>query len=110
MSGNAAKIWLGVAGALALGIGGYIANEWRVCRGLEADYLEETAAIGTNLQSGEAMKGLIDEKPLGNRVAAGIEQANRIYSRIRSRCGDERAVAAQQKGLNLIQSIRQKDT
>lgn len=110
MPAKPAQIAAGIAGALALATAGYFANEWRICRGLEADYLEEAAAVGTDLQSGEAMRGLIDEKPLGNRIAAGMGKANRIYVRIISECGDERALATQQKGLDLIESIRQKST
>lgn len=97
----------GIAGALALGTGGYYANEWRTCRVLEADYMEEAAAIGTDLQSGAAMRDLVEEKQIGNRVATAMEKASRIYSRIRSKCGDEEAAEVQRKGLALVESIRQ---
>lgn len=105
---KASKIALLAAGTIALATAGYFTNEWRACSGLEADYLEEATAIGTNLQSGDAMRGLVEEELLGNRVAASMETANRTYWQIRSRCGDEKALSVQQKGLDLIEGIRRK--
>lgn len=96
------------AGTVALATAGYFANEWRVCRALQADYLEEATAIGTNLQAGDAMQGLVDEELLGTRVAESMETANRTYWRIRTRCGDEKALSVQQKGLDLIEGMRRK--
>lgn len=108
MPAKPALIAAGIAGTLALGAGGYFANERRVCRTLEADYLEEMTAVGTDLQSGAVMQGMVDERQLGARVAAGMEKANRIYSRIRSQCGDAAALSIQQKGIDLAESIRER--
>lgn len=107
MPAKIAQIAAGIVGSLALATGGYFANEWRVCRALEDDYLEEATVIGTNLKSGEAMRGLVDEKLVGNRVAAGMEKANRIFFRMRAQCGDEKAAEVQRKGLALVQSMRE---
>lgn len=93
------------AGTVALATAGYFANEWRVCRALERDYLEEATSLATDLQTARAMEGLIDEKPLGNRIAANLEKANRIYYRIKSRCGVDRAEAIQRESLSIADEI-----
>lgn len=110
MAARPALIAASVAGTVALGTAGYFANEWRACRMLEAGFLEETIAIGTDLQSADAMHTSINEEQVGDRVAASVEKANRLYSRIRSRCGEETAAAVQRKGLDTVENMRRSTT
>lgn len=94
------------AGVIALVAAGYFANEWRVCNRLEADYLEEMTALGTNMQTGAAMEDMAEVAVVGERIALGAEDANRIYSRVKSRCGADRADQMQREGLAVIEDIR----
>lgn len=94
------------AGVIALVAAGYFANEWRVCNGLEADYLEEMTALGTNMQTGAAMEDMAEVAVVGERIALGAEDANRIYFRVKSRCGADRAYQMQREGLAVIEDLR----
>lgn len=51
MAAKPALIAAAVAGTLALGTAGYFANEWRVCRGLEDDFLATIGGYTANVQS-----------------------------------------------------------
>jgi hypothetical protein len=103
---TSSRLAVASAGVIALGAGGYFANEWRVCSGLEADYLEEMTALGTNLQAGAAMEDMTETSGIADRIALGAEDANRIYFRIKSRCGADRADQMQREGLAIIEGIR----
>jgi saccharopine dehydrogenase-like NADP-dependent oxidoreductase len=103
-----ALIAVGIVGVLVLATGGYFANEWRVCRDLEADYLEEMTALGSNLQGVSVMGDLIDSKRVGDRVSLNLEKANRLYSRVGSQCGMSRAAEMQKRGIALVDSIRRR--
>jgi hypothetical protein len=51
MAVKTSTIIASIAVALAIGTGGYFANEWRVCSGLEEDYLDRIYSIRSNARA-----------------------------------------------------------
>lgn len=101
MSGKTALIAAGIAATIALGTGGYFANEWRVCSNLERTFLTETAAVLTNLQSSKVADAVDARAALELRSMQLLEPANRTYFTILDRCGEEAAKSAMQRALDL---------
>ena len=106
MSGKkAGLIAAGIAGMIALGTGGYFANEWRVCRGLEQDY--HNFAVGLisdhNLRAtvnSPDLDALLDEK-----TDQAFERAGQTLFELGDRCGDRAAASAQAKAQALVLGI-----
>jgi hypothetical protein len=101
VSGKAGLIAAGIAATVALGTGGYYANEQRVCRNLERTFLTETAAVLTNLQSSKVAAAVDARAALELRSMQLLEPANRTYFTILDRCGEEAGKSAMEHALDL---------
>lgn len=97
-----AKFALIAAGIAAVGVGGFFANEEFACRAMADEYLEETAAIATNLQSRRVYDSPVVDDDVDQRNARAMEKANRIFIRIRQRCGVSAADSAQRQAEEII--------
>ena len=107
MSAKPALIAAGIIGTLALGTGGYIANEWRVCSGLEADYLSTIESYTSNVQAG-ALAGAVgvevDEVKQSSVQDLSLRAQKMQLINIYKRCGDDAGrAAADQASTNLFE-------
>ncbi len=105
MAAKPALIAAGIAGALTLGIAGYFANEWRVCSGLERDFLDRSVAIATNLNSAKSAASAETRDRQERRVFELLEPANRVFFQMKERCGEPAAKAAMSRALHLQNEI-----
>ena len=96
---------ISIAGLLALGTGGYFANEWRVCRDLKDNY--HNFAIGLmadqNLRSSVNSPEL--DKLLDAKTDRAVEQAALTLVELGDRCGQQAAGNAQARAQALILGI-----
>jgi hypothetical protein len=100
MAGKAVAIAASIAGALALGVGGYFANEWRICSGLEADaiYSAHNIRNSTRLRYYGGELGL--DLPFDDLESAGRKDESLMVKRLTmvyDRCGYRAGQAASQK-------------
>lgn len=107
MSRSAGMIATAAVGVLVLGSAGYLANEWRVCRSLESDYLSSIDSYTSNVRAG-ALAGAVgvevdDAKQRGVQdVSLRVQEMQLSY--IYERCGDDAGrAAAEQASSNLFE-------
>jgi hypothetical protein len=87
-----AKVALAGTALIFLGTGGYFANEWRVCNGLEADFLRTIEGYTANVEAG-ALAGTIgvefdeEERKRLQEMSLEVQQMQLTY--IYERCGDQ---------------------
>lgn len=103
-----AQIGLGIAALLALGTAGYFANEWRVCSGLEDDYLSSVESYTSNKKS-RALMGAVgvrdesDPKQKKELEDLTVDLQMRALSHIYDRCGMEAGQAASARSRDILQ-------
>lgn len=109
MPAKPAQIAAGIAGALALAAGGYFANEWRVCSGLEAEFLSTIERQSSDretraLMGAAGIKANID--PEEQRAHRDLELQLQLimHERIYSRCGSAAGEAASAKAKDILQN------
>lgn len=92
MPAKPALIAVAIAGALAVGTGGYFANEWRVCREMEQDYLRMVDGYGSNVQAAglAATAGVeVDHQRQEDLRQASLRLQQMQLTRIYERCGTQ---------------------
>lgn len=97
----------GIAGVAALGTGGYFANEWRVCSGLEEDYLNSVASIRGYASINQVLN---DRQLLESMKAQEDAEWNRLETTLyglSSRCGTRAANTASRKGQDILLGTQQ---
>jgi hypothetical protein len=95
----------GIAAVLALGTGGYFANEWRVCTGLETDYLNAMSSI----RGYSAMKQVLSDQELLSNAKSHEQTAWKASEAallgLYGRCGQRSAETAVRKGQDVLLGI-----
>lgn len=103
-----ARIAAGSVALLVLGAVGYFGNEWRVCRGLEDDYIRSVKRY-TSDQKTRALMGAVgvrdesnpkQKKELENLT---VDLQMRALSHIYDRCGMEAGQAASARSAEILQ-------
>jgi hypothetical protein len=96
---------ISIAGLLALGTGGYFANEWRVCSGLEEDYLDTIYSIRSSVRTDMTISTLGINLPGDTLKDARDLQFNimeRQLSGIYDRCGSQAGKQASRKSEDIL--------
>lgn len=87
----------GITVALALGTAGYFANEWRVCRNMEDDFLTAVDGYSANVEAG-ALAGAagvaVDRQQQKTLRETSLRLQQLQLSRIYERCGEDAGRAA----------------
>jgi hypothetical protein len=87
----------GIAGVFALGTIGYFANEWRVCSGMEEDYLRNVEGYAANVYSGALASSVgveVDKQEQGKLQKRSLEIQQMQIMSIYDRCGSDAGRAA----------------
>jgi hypothetical protein len=108
MAAKPTLIAAGIAGALTLGTGGYFANEWRVCSGLEGDFLDRVQTIRNtaHLNALTATLGAPVDATLQRRAEDGnLKLMQMELQAVYERCGTDAGEAASLKGNNILFAI-----
>lgn len=110
MAARAGIIAAGIAGVFVLAIGGYFANEWRVCSGLEDDYLRtlEGYTSGVYVAALAGSVGVETDKRKQKEIQdmslrMQVMQLTRIYER----CGDEAGRSASELASDEVRKTMQ---
>ena len=108
MAARPSVIAASIVGALALGTAGYFANEWRVCRSLEDEYISSIESYTSDKKT-RALMGAIgvrdDRDPKRKKelddltVDLQVRALNRIYDR----CGMKAGQAASARSKEILQ-------
>lgn len=107
MSGKAGLIAAGIVATVALGTGGYFANEWRVCSDMEEGYLDTVYSIRSGARMDARLAMLGAEAP-----SAELQQARELQlsilprqlEAIYDRCGADAGKAAARKSEDILWS------
>jgi lipid II:glycine glycyltransferase (peptidoglycan interpeptide bridge formation enzyme) len=94
---KSALIAAGIVGTLALGTGGYFANEWRVCRGMEQDFLRSVEGYTSNVYLGALASTVgvkVDREEQESLRNLSLKVQQMQLTAIYERCGDESGRAA----------------
>lgn len=97
-----AKPALIAAGALALGTGGYFANEWRVCSGLRDEYRTFAMETLANERLKSAAQSPAFDKMIEKETDAAVMRAGQALYDLQHRCGKKEAVKAQLEATELV--------
>lgn len=95
----------GIAGVAVLGTGGYFANEWRVCSGLEEDYLDSIYSIRSSARADSLVASVgvkidtVERKEMQDRTFMLLEIQSRHFV---DRCGHDAWEAASRKGEDIM--------
>jgi len=105
MAANIGLTIAGIAGVAAIGTGGYFANEWRVCSGLEQDYLTTISAIRRDADTDLRLAGYVGGTPteeLKQARALRDDLLDRQLARVYERCGIKAGDAAMVKSEDIL--------
>lgn len=105
MAVKTSTIIASIAVALAIGTGGYFANEWRVCSGLEQDYLTTIGAIRRDADTDLRLAGYVGGTPseeLKQAWALREDLLDRQLARVYERCGIKAGDAATAKSEDIL--------
>lgn len=108
MPAKPALIAVSIAGTLALGTAGYFANEWRVCRALEAEFLgtieRQSSDRETRALMGAAgIETKVDQEEQRAHQDLELQLQRIMHERIYSRCGTAAGEAASAKAKDILQ-------
>ncbi len=106
MPAKPAQIAAGIAGALALATGGYFANEWRVCRGLEEDYLNSLADMRGTIALRSVLRDTPSAEAANKLDAIATERITSTLLDLHSRCGERSAETANRKGQDMLLGLQ----
>ncbi len=102
MARKAGLIAAGAAAALALGIAGYFANEWRACSSLKADYLAFAKGTLADQQLKSSVNRPEFDKFIKQKTDAAVMKAGQTLFDLKSRCGDREATEAEVEAQQLV--------
>jgi hypothetical protein len=105
MAAKPALIAAGIVGALVLSTGGYFANEWRVCSGIEEDFLDTAYSIRSGARTDRTLAAIGSTGPTPELQKARDLQLNlleRQLGRIYERCGSDAGKGASRKAEDIL--------
>jgi hypothetical protein len=102
MPAKTGLIVAGIAATLALGTGGYFANEWRVCSSLKADFLAFAQGSLADQQMKTAVNRPEFDKFIKQKTDAAVMKAGQTLFDLQERCGDRAATEAQVEAQELV--------
>lgn len=85
----------GIAGAATLGTGGYLANEWRVCRSLHHDYVTFAKATLADQQLKSAVNKPEFDEFIKRQQDSRVMRAGQTLFDLKERCGETSMIDAQ---------------
>lgn len=105
MPAKPAQIAASAAVVLTLATGGYFANEWRVCNGLEEDYLNSMASI----RGHSAIRQVLSDKALVENAKrmeeAAWKSAEGALFSLSDRCGERASQTANRKAQDILLGV-----
>jgi hypothetical protein len=102
MAARIGLIIAAIAGTAALGTAGYFANEWRVCTGLEEDYLNSVSSLKGNIAMKSFMQDPDGIKAIENVDAIEMRRIEQTLASLHQQCGKRSANSAVRKGQELL--------
>ncbi|WP_296717751.1 hypothetical protein [Erythrobacter sp.] len=106
MAGKAGMIAAGIAGALAIGTGGYFANEWRVCSNLKQDYRAFAIGLLADQHISTAASSSELRQMMQQKADVEVDQAGRTLYELSNRCGPSAAAQAHADAQAMVLGIR----
>jgi hypothetical protein len=105
MAVKPALIFGGIAAALTIGTAGWFANEWRVCKGLEDDYISSVKSYTRQIETGALVSSVTGAQFKGDRELQdlSLEIQERQLERIYERCGSNAGNAASDGAYEVLQ-------
>lgn len=96
----------GIVGTLALGTVGYFANEWRVCRGLEEDYLNSLSNMRGTIALRSVLRDTSSAEAVKKLDTMATEKMTSALLKLHTRCGERSAETASRKGQDMLLGLQ----